>query len=562
MKKFAFVVVCSALTFGVSVSAWAVEPGGPGPLIERLDAAAIELRQKLADKFSASDETDKLQRGALVEFYAAPGRGLQWVDEGGLNERARAVAKVFARAGEFELSPLDYTLPENSGMETHAGRSTQWLAQAEYQISRAVLDYVHDAQVGRINPRSLSPNLDLKPQAPDPLQVLEGLTEPGADVARYIEGFQPSHPQFHALLAALKQMREKAANWSGVSIPDGPSFKPGDKHPQIGLVRQRLGVSAPRRVVAELAADDGQTEADDSSQVTSVVSADLYDETLEKAVREFQAASGLTVDAIIGPATRRELNRTPHDKIRTLQVNIERWRWMPRELGERHVRVNIPEYIVRVRDGDEILFEERVIVGEKRYATPVFSDEMSLIEFNPYWHVPQSIARRSLLPQVQRDPGFLSRNNFQVVWRGRRTVDPYEVDWQQVDLGRVSIRQSPGAGNALGSMKFMFPNRHAVYLHDTPTKHLFNREMRAFSNGCIRVRNPDRLAEILLQPQGWSDARIRSVVARGGHHPVRIERTVPVHLSYFTAAVTDDGQLQFFDDIYEHDARMAKAMKL
>ncbi len=527
-------IAVAAVAFG-AMPAQAVEPGAPQELISRMDAAAFKLQGRLSESFKDISEAEKRERGAMAEFYSETGYAFLWVDEQGLNDRAAAVADVVARAGEFDLRPENYPLPDPDGFATADGREAQWLATAEYRISRSVLAYARHAQSGHLDPRAVHRDLDITPDAPDPLKVLRGLAAENADVAAYLERFHPSHPQFIGLLERLRELRKVAAR-EPVQIPDGDLIEPGDTHPHVPLVRKRLNQP-----------DAGTPET--------------YDETLVAAIREFQKTNGLHVDGLIGPATRRALNRSPAEKIDIIRANLERWRWFPNDLGARYVRVNVPEYKVRLVEEGETVFEERIVVGKPRHATPSFSDEMELVVFNPYWNVPYSITKSEIIPIAQRNPGYLSRQNFQVLWRGQRQVDPYEVDWDRVDASKVRLRQSPWRGNALGEVKFLFPNKHAVYLHDTPSKHLFNRSRRAYSHGCMRVRNPRDFASAIMRTEGWSKQAIDRTIERGNNRAIRLEQKLPVHVTYFTAAVAEDGGVRFFADIYNHDGRVLKALK-
>jgi murein L,D-transpeptidase YcbB/YkuD len=241
---------------------------------------------------------------------------------------------------------------------------------------------------------------------------------------------------------------------------------------------------------------------------------------------------------------------------------MERWRWEPRDLGNRHLYVNLPEFLLRLTDGGKVVYEERIVIGKPQNRTPAFSDEMEHVVFNPYWNVPESILLKEMLPVARRNPEFFARNQLEVVWQGRRTVDPYMVDWENVNPQKVSVRQVPGPSNALGVVKFLFPNKHAVYMHDTPTKNLFNQSVRAYSHGCMRVRNPIKFAEVLLAEQGWSPAKVRSAIETTEDFQVTLDRKIPVHIMYFTLWMDKSGRLQEFVDIYDYDAPLKVAMKL
>lgn len=535
MLRDLFCAAAAAVIMFSVLPAQAVEPGAPAKLISRMDAAAFKLQGRLSESFKTISDAEKRERGAMAEFYAETGYQFLWVDEQGLNDKARAAASVIERAGAFDLRPQNYPLPELDGFADASDSAAQWLADAEYRISRSVLAYARHAQSGHLNPRAISADLDITPDAPDPLEVLRALAGESVDVFASLESYHPNHPQFVGLLKRLHELRDMTAR-EQVRIPDGDVIEPGDTHPHVPLVRKRLNV--PDTEVAQ-----------------------TYDETLVARIRAFQQRNGLHVDGLIGPATRRALNRSPAEKIDIIRVNLERWRWFPNDLGDRHIRVNVPEYVVRVVQKGETVFEERIVVGKPRHATPSFSDEMELVVFNPYWNVPYSITKNEIIPIAQRNPSYLSRQNFQVLWRGRRQVEPYEVDWDRVDASKVRLRQSPGRGNALGEVKFLFPNKHAVYLHDTPSKHLFNRSQRAYSHGCMRVRNPRDFAEAIMRTEGWSKQSISRAIERGNNRAIRLEQKLPVHITYMTAAVAGDGVVRFFADIYKHDDRMMTALK-
>jgi murein L,D-transpeptidase YcbB/YkuD len=246
---------------------------------------------------------------------------------------------------------------------------------------------------------------------------------------------------------------------------------------------------------------------------------------------------------------------------RNLIANLERWRWLPRELGEAHIWVNIPGFGVDVMQNGRSVHQTRAIAGRQDTQTPLFSHAMSHIVFNPYWHVPPSIVRKSFLGGAQRDPSYLARRGIQVV-RGGRVVDPATINWQG-NVSGYSFRQPPGVRNALGRMKFMFPNRHSVYLHDTPSRNLFGQNQRALSHGCVRVQNPEQLAEVLLNiglpGDGWNGNRIQAM-SGANERAVRFRQSVPIHLVYFTMAVDPSGSIVEYEDIYGHNARIRAAL--
>jgi murein L,D-transpeptidase YcbB/YkuD len=408
------------------------------------------------------------------------------------------------------------------------------------------LDYANHAQAGRVDPKSINSEfLDLRPVRPEPGLVLTGLAKAGDQLASHLESYHPTHPQFQALTKKLAEASSAIRSGSApIRIPEGPSLGPDTYHPQVAIVRERLSVAPP------LDAPRGNPE-------------EFFDDTLAEAVRVFQETRGLRPDGIVGRNTREALNEgTIPVSINTIISNMERWRWAPRDFGERHVFINVPEFKFQVISSGKVIHEERIVTGSPKHPTPVFSDVMETVVFNPYWNVPRSILENEILPAARNNLDYLYRNNMEVLWQGRRSVDPYMVDWHYVDPKKLTLRQRPGPGNALGQVKFLFPNKHAVYMHDTPSKHLFNKPVRAYSHGCMRVRNPLEFARLLLRDQGWTESRIQNALDGGSDQHVRLENKLPVHISYFTAWVEEDGTLRGFRDVYGHDASVRVALKL
>jgi murein L,D-transpeptidase YcbB/YkuD len=253
------------------------------------------------------------------------------------------------------------------------------------------------------------------------------------------------------------------------------------------------------------------------------------------------------------------------DRLARLRVNLDRWRWMPDDLGDLHVLVNIPAYALAVREHGTPVLAMRTIVGKPENRTPVFSADMNAVVFSPYWNIPESIADLEIAPAIVRDPAYLARQNIEVLrvaGDGATAVDPFDVDWENPEaLQELAFRQRPGPGNALGHVKFLLPNPYAIYLHDTPADKLFERERRAFSHGCIRLHQPEALAEYLLRSHsGWDTERIRTAMHSGTQRAVELEEPIPVHLVYFTAWPGDNG-VHFFDDVYRYDARQIASLK-
>ena len=263
----------------------------------------------------------------------------------------------------------------------------------------------------------------------------------------------------------------------------------------------------------------------------------------------------MTDDGIVTAAVTAEMNVPVDQRIRQIEMNLERWRWLPRDLGERHIIVNIPEYRLEVWDRGQVPVSMRVVVGKQDTQTPIFSDEMTHVVFSPYWNVPPNIAQGETLPEIMKDPGFLARANMEVLDKNGQPIDPSTID--VADPASYRFRQRPGAQNSLGLVKFMFPNQFNVYLHDTPTDSLFARASRSFSHGCVRLENPLALAEYVLRDQqGWTREKIEEAMHAEEERTVKLKKAIPVYLGYWTARVSSDGVMQFRKDVYGIDSRL------
>ena len=535
----------------VSLPGYAAEPDGPANLITQAEALRIGVQGLLSSK-SGDTAKRKAQKEALIEYYLVPDQRMLWVDENGLTERAKLVIAEIGKADDYGLNASDYTLPDAAGFNASDPKAREWLADAEVKVSYAVLDYTNDARGGRIEPLRLSKNLDPSLALPNPSEVLESIairSDPGA----YLRSFQPDQPQFEALRQKLIELRGgkvEEAKPAVVTIPDGPVLKLGVEHEQVALLRKRLEISP------------GANET-------------KFDEAVLEAVRQFQSSHGSVADGMVGAGTRRLLNGGQRQepvgspaRIKQILVNMERWRWLPHDLGAFYVTVNIPEFTLRVVEEGTPIHTARVVVGKPDKQTPVISDEMEEVVFNPYWNVPNSIKMEEIAPYFGGGGGFfggwdtsiLQRHGLRIRYGGR-DIDPDAIDWSRNDLRNFDLVQPPGPGNVLGRVKFVFPNKHDVYMHDTTQKHLFANVVRAESHGCMRVQNPERLAEVVLQhDKNWSPARVESTFDAGGDNHVALEQKIPVYLTYFTLRVNDDGSISTFNDLYGHDARMNAAL--
>ena len=490
----------------------------------------------------------------LLAFYAMRSNAPIWITDSKLNAKALAAMDRIKRADEDGLDPSAYILPDAAATDG----SPEQLAAAEIALSRAVAAYARQAQGGRLIPSSLSPLITPEPVYPARGQILS-LMATQDDIADWLDTYNPPHPGFRALkkkLAELKQAANEPALPPPPEIPTAKkSLKPGALDPRVPLLRVRFGLP---RVTTEVRTADGETAEIDSR---------TYDPALVASVQAFQKRNGLNSDGVLGNQTILLLNdaATIEDPTALILVNMERWRWLPRQLGQTHIFVNVPEFTARIfRDG-QVIHETRVITGSKANPSPIFSDEMDHIIVNPSWNVPLSIASKEMLPKLQQDPTYLERQGFQVLDVSSKRpviIDSTSVDWFATNMKTLRIRQPPGEGNALGHIKFMFPNKHSVYLHDTPTRGLFAKDMRALSHGCIRVQDPFSLADVLLEDTAFNGAKLKGMVGGSQERRIDLAHKVPIHIAYFTAEVLADGSFLTRPDVYGTDKKMKAALGL
>ena len=530
------------LAAGLSGPAWAAEPDLVLPPL-RADSLEAKIESLLVSPELVADRklqaADKDDIAGAKAFYAHRRYGAIWVEASGLNSNAKRVIGEIGKAGDWGLRTADFALPDPKTSSANEG-----LAQVEITLTRAVLKYARHARGGRIGDPSaeLSAFIDRKPPVIAPQTVLEQIAAAPAAGA-YLSGLHPRHAQFEKLRQAYLKARSDRGRAANMKLPEGPILKPGQSHPNVAILRKRLAVPA-------LTDQPGMTNL-----------AEFYDPALVAAVQSFQTKAGLRrADGMVGEKTRFALNAEGDSKVPTLLANMEQWRWMPEQLGDTHVIVNIPEFQMRLVKGGAVVHAERVITGKPDTATPIFSDMMQTVVFQPKWGVPESIKVNELLPRLQRGGGL--RSGLKMSLNGR-DVDPWNVDWNRADIRRYHIYQPSGDDNALGVVKFLFPNKHAVYMHDTPTKKLFNAATRAYSHGCIRVRDPVRLAELVLgADKGWNKDLVRELTEDGPEdNAIKLEAKIPVHITYFTAVVDDAGNVQTFADIYGHEKRIGLAIE-
>ena len=459
------------------------------------------------------------------------------------------------RSEDYHLASIEAVLAAARADDKHgpALDPDRW-AELDLLLTDAFLVYGAHLLGGRVNPETLNPQWVANGRTADIAVVLEaGLAS--RDIAGAIETLVPSQYGYRRLREALAKDREVAAAGGWPAIPDGVSLQLGDSGGPVAALRQRL------RVEGDLGGGEWEGEEPAEQQ-----NADQFDASVDRAVKMFQQRHGLAADGVVNVATRAELNVPVERRVEQLELNLERWRWLPKDLGRRHIIVNIAAYELEVVDADSVVLSMRVVVGRPYDRTPVLSDTMRYIVLNPYWHVPRNIATDELLPKLKRAPSYLARYKMRVFPASdddAREVDPATINWSAITPNHFpfQLRQDPGPRNALGRIKFMFLNKYHVYLHDTPAGALFAEAQRDFSHGCIRIQRPIDLAVYLLQDPLWDRDAVLLALDDAVDRTVPLPQPIPIHLLYWTAWAAADGTIQFRRDIHGRDAPLLKALR-
>jgi L,D-transpeptidase YcbB len=501
----------------------ATEIVAPDPFAS-LDPADRPIAEKIRDLLAA--KTDKIfaskkEHAAVEAFYQKRNQAPLWLEKGVLVDRAKSAMARMRAADSDGLDASDYKFPDFA-----AASGADALAEAELKLTETLLTYARHVQAGRFSYANVSKNIELPQQPPEPAEVLAKLAD-ATDAGKALDEYSPPQKGYQALKAKLAELRNKSGAGSGHEIPDGPELKLAKvpvEDARVPQLRERLGLKGD--------------------------AADLhFDAKLVEAVKKYQRTNELKVTGALDAQTIRDLNGPPRDKqIDIIIANMERWRWIPRDLGKTHVMVNLPDFTLRLMHNGSMMWTTRIVIGKPAMPTPLLFETMKYITINPTWNVPQSIVQNEYLPALEQDPTVLDRMGLKVVR----------------DRDGVHISQPPGDGNALGRIRFNFPNRFDVYQHDTPEKYLFKEERRAYSHGCMRVQDPVKYAQLLLSierpNEGYTEDKIRRMF---GHdeQDIQFPAPIPVHLTYQTAYVDDDGQLVMRSDVYGLDSRVMALIK-
>ncbi len=481
-------------------------------------AVAAQLRELANGKFDRVIGGKK-ERASIDAFYSARNYAPLWITDGKANARAKAAIAYLGHVDADGLDPADYPVPNFAALSDPAA-----LADAEMKLSAAVITYAHHAAIGRVHWTRVSADISYEQKAPEGADVLAAMAQ-AKDVGLAFDAYEPHYRDYVALKAKLAELRGGKEEEAGKTpIPDGPALKVGAPDDRVPQLRARLGLP-----------EEGST---------------TFDKPLSEALKKFQREYELKPTGTLTSGTLEALNgKEPERPVDTILANMERWRWMPHELGDTFVMVNLADFRLHVmHDGKEV-WTTRIVDGKPAMPTPIMSAEMKYITVNPTWNVPPSIVAREYMPALRQDPTVLERMGLTVT----RNPD-----------GTVHIAQPPGDRNALGRVRFNFPNKFLVYQHDTPEKYLFAYDKRAYSHGCMRVQDPVKYAEVLLSlvrpGEGYTQDRIRKMFGNN-EQDIQFPKFLPVHLTYQTAFVDERGDLQFRDDVYGRDKALLAILK-
>lgn len=478
---------------------------------------------------------EKIQNSAkIIAFYKQENFEPLWLDkdqENRLSPLAQEYINAIAGVSADGLLPEDYRTSLLTALLNNA--TNRDLSEYDILITDSILTLAQHLVEGKIHPQTLTSEWQTNKREFDASKLLNRLKQ-ATPVASLLAELRPNQERYYRLIRVLNRLRNKA-DFDWPALPLTPAIKPGNMGDNIAVIRSRL----------QFWGDSSDTHSD----------ASYYDDDMIDAVKKFQLRHGLDADGVIGLETLKALNIGPLQRIKEIEVNMERWRWLEQSFGDYFIVVNIAAFDLRVYENNNIIFNSPVIVGRDARKTPVFSDKIRYIVFNPTWTVPQKLAIQDKLPELKKDPSYLDRMGFTIQdLNSNQRVDPATVDWTSLHKSfPYRLVQKPGDLNALGRVKFMFPNPFDVYLHDTPSRDLFKQSKRAFSSGCIRVLNPIQLAEIILAKQGLDADQINQYLAEGATKTVYLNSPLPVHLEYWTAWVDRNGTLNFRNDIYQRD---------
>ncbi|MDH6232767.1 murein L,D-transpeptidase YcbB/YkuD [Mesorhizobium soli] len=511
-----------------------------------LDApVTTEFREGLAglDGFDLYAEKDVA--AALVDYYKANPEFI-WVSDDAPSSRAQDAMRVLGNARSFGLDESDYAVDVPSELASADNASTKHrdMMRFEMALSARVLRYVRDAQSGRVDPNRISGYHDFPAKPLNMLGVLKIMSQTN-DAQAYMESRHPQNAEFRALRAELEALN--ALGDDDIVVDPKLKLKPGQSSPEFP------------KLLRLIARDHSDLLKDEYAPlVERLGQSGVYEQDLAPVIKAVQKKFGLKADGVIGPHTVLKLAGTPKaDRLQKVIYALEEMRWLPSDLGSTRVFINQPAFTATYIESDEEKLKMRVIIGRPENQTSFFFNEIKQVDYNPYWGVPQSIIVNEMLPRLRNDPGYLDRSGYEVTDAKGKRIPSSAIDWGQYGAKiPFNVRQIPSEANALGELKILFPNKHAIYMHDTPQKALFDRDSRAFSHGCIRLKDPRGMAAAVL---GTDVAHIAKKL-KAGHSSEKVTRDIPVYIAYFTAWPEPNGKVEYFNDVYDRDGHLKLAL--
>lgn len=481
---------------------------------------------------------EKPVAAAIADYYSSS-PAFVWVTDGKPNAKAEEAIRLMSEADAYALSPNDYEIERPA-----AGADAATLMRFEMALSARVLRYIHDASNGRIEPNRISGYYDFPEKPLDYRGQLDTLSRT-AEVATYLGSRHPQNPQYQQLKDELAALRKTVGD--EVAINTQINLKPGEASPELPKITKLIASRL-----------DDETGGEFGELLYRTGGSETYAPELVPVIKAEQKKAGLKADGVIGPRTVKALvGPSQADRLGKVEIAMEQLRWLPSEFGSPRVWINQPAYTAQYIVGETPQLSMRVVVGAFKNQTSFFYDEIEQIDYNPYWGVPQSIIVNEMLPRLRRDPGYLDRAGYEVFNAKGKRVSSSSVAWGSYSAkSPLAVRQTPSEANALGELKILFPNKHAIYMHDTPQKSFFQRDMRALSHGCIRLSDPRAMAAAVL---GKDVQYVADKIGKG--HSMEKTPKIPVYVSYFTAWPNEQGQVEYFDDVYNRDARLSAAVE-
>ena len=503
---------------------------------------SIDIEQLLIQENLVIEGEEILAQEIIVHVYQDNAFRPYWTDETNINK----LLQLIEDASDHGLDPADYNIDQLHRIlsERSSNPSAEIKAEVDIMLTESLLRYGYHRRFGKVKASSVDSNINFKRETfrdqPPSKTLHEILGAPS--LQGFIDLAAPSGPYYQSLQTWFKHYRQLAAQGGWPTVPEGPTLRLDDVDPRVARIRARLAVT-------------GDLPQGVSTQSTK------FDKTLKESVAGFQARHSLDADGIVGKQSIAAMNVPVEQRVNQLRVSLERLRWVNQEAADTLVAVNIAGFRAFFIKNGEIIWTTRAMVGKTYRETPVFRGDIQYMEFNPTWTIPPGILRNDTLPAIKRNPNYLASKNIRVIDRKGRTVDPATVDWNKYSKGvPYTLRQDPGPNNSLGTVKFIFPNKHFVFLHDTPHRELFDRPERAFSSGCIRIENPLTLAELLLDDDKYKEPELEAIVASRETQRISLENTVPVIILYLTTGLDIDGNIMFYKDVYTRDQKILDAL--